>query len=218
MQQEHASITVQRDMLAIVNMWPALLTRLEPGTSTDESGVRSKPASRPAADLAVSDLIADVTSWVYFLARTLHDEVTVERDGTTQPWTPATQQMPAMLDEIARWRIGHFTEHDDEMLALAIADYAAEHKRKIRNTIAPTGARRIDLRIPCLEHDTDDHGRRTPCCGSYHTTLNPGRPLGDMICNNDPTHRMTPAEWQTARRRGRLDPTAVHTLLNRVSS
>lgn len=218
MTTEHASITVQRDMLAIVEMWPALLDRLTPGGSKDESGVRGKPASRPAANLAVSDTIAEITSWTYFLARTLHDEVTVERDGHAQPWTPATQQMPAMLDEIARWRIGHFTEHDDEMLALAVADDATDYRRKVRNVIAPTGARRIDLRVPCLEHGTDDLGRRVPCPGSYYTLLAPDRPLGDMVCTEDREHHMTPAEWQAARRRGRFNPDAVHNLLARVSS
>lgn len=210
---EHRSITVQRDMLAIVELWPALRLRLERGGSGDRSGVRTAPTSTPPIDLHTSDLIAEVTSWAFFLARVLQDEVTVERGGRARPWSPADTTMPAMLAEIARWRVGHFTEHEDELLAAAIADDAAEFLRRVRAVVSPSGARRVDLRIPCLEHGTSDLGERVPCAGTYRTTLIPGRPLGDMVCSEDATHRMTPAEWQAAQRHRRLDQGAVRRLL-----
>lgn len=203
--EEHASITVQRDMLAIVSMWPDLLRMLDRSGSKDESGVRAKPGSRPPIDLHVSDVIAEVTSWVYFLARTLQDEVVVERDGRAQPWSPAVAAMPQMLEEIARWRVGHFTEHEDEMLALAIADDARAFESKVRRVAFPTGARRVDLRVPCLEYETDDLGQRIACEGEYFTILVPDKPLGDMICSMDRAHRMTPMEWQRAARRGLVE-------------
>ncbi len=218
MSAEHASITVQRDMLGIVTMWPALLRRLGEKGGGDQSGVRVAPGSKPPTDLHVSDVIAEITSWAYSLARNLRDEVTVERDGKAEPWAPNIAAMPDVLDEIARWRVGHFTEHEDEFFALAVADDAKDYRAKVRNLLAPTGARKIDLRVACLDHGTNDQGERVVCAGQYWTMLVPGQELGEMICSDDEQHRLSVAAWQAAQRRGTLDPEAVRRIVAKIGA
>lgn len=191
---EHPSITVQRDMLAIVDAWPALLARLpRGGTVEHHAGKRTKRAGAPIPiDAHVSDVIGEVTEWVVFLARVLMDET---------DWTPEQTDTPDLLREIAETRVGHFTEHPDEAWAPGIADDAARLAKLVRTTAYPSGRRKIPLNIACIEHGTSDLGERIPCTGKLWTHLVPDERIEDFVCDVDPMHRMTPLQWNRSQRR-----------------
>lgn len=206
----HRSLEVQQHIDTIVRHWPALLARLGGGGGVDRSGVHVAPGSRMLIDADVSRVIGEVSEWAVFLARVLMDEVTVERVDAVCPWTfrvaaepwaPRSTATPDLLHEIATERIGHFTEHEDEQLALSVADDSERLAKKVVRTAIPSGRRRIRLGIPCLEHGTTDLGERVPCKGQYTTVLAPDESIGDLVCTKDDTHRMTPLEWQRAQRR-----------------
>ncbi|HLS02503.1 MAG TPA: hypothetical protein VK054_11085 [Beutenbergiaceae bacterium] len=209
--EEHPSITAARHLRTIADLWPELLAQLsKQGQRVDHGGARPKPTAQIPIDPHVSDIKAEIESWVRFLCRTLSDEL-----KTWRP--PEDTSTPALLRHIADWHIGHFTEHPDEMLAQAIRDDCQDYAHLARKTAYPTGIRKIPLHIACLEHDTNDQGQRTPCPGQYHTLLIPDRELQDMVCDHDPTHRMSPWEWQRGLRRGALNPAGITALLGKIS-
>lgn len=206
---EHRAVALQRDIRAIVSMLPALNAALAGARGVDRSGVRTPPASKPPISVEVSAVIEEVHGWAIFLARVLIDEI------EWVPPKPATTE--TLLADIALARCGHFTEHPDEALALGVLDDARRLRHLVRRTIAPTGRRKIELGVACMDHGTSDLGERVACRGSYFTWLTPDEYLQDMICSHDPMHRMTPLEWQRAQRRGTFDKRAMEDLVRAMS-
>ena len=189
--REHDSLTVQRHMREITDLWPELHAALAGRSSGDNAGVHTVPGSRMPINAHVSDVIAEIDAWVTFLARVLIDETN---------WLPASDRTRDILDDIATNRVGHFTEAEDEGLRECVADDAARLAKLARNTARPTGRRKIRLGTPCLEHATTDLGERVPCTGEYTTILDPSETISDLVCSKDASHRMTPLEWQRAQR------------------
>lgn len=211
--EQHGALTVQQHMRDIASLWPELVARVERGSGPadgNSGGNRPKRTAAPSpVNEAVIDVIAEISEWAVFLARVLMDEVTIERyvavvpfapTVTTEPWAPAQTHTDALLREIADTRVGHFTEHDDAFFAESVAEDAARLAKLALVTARPNPRRRIPLHIPCAEYGTSDMGERTPCAGSLYTTLAPDERLGDFVCDDDPSHRMTPLEWQRAQR------------------
>lgn len=229
--EQHISVTVREDMLAIVKAWPDLAARVSKGGGAAEQRVKGTRPWQVPITIGVVDLMSEVEQWVNFLARVLVDEVTIEITTETtripfartyethvQPWTPTRYEMPGMLDDIARWRVGHFTAHHDGALALAVADEAHELADKVRAATSETGRRWIPLHITCFEHDTTDQGERVPCTGEYRAPLDPDRPglVPDMVCDRDAAHRISPIEWQRAGRKSGYDPARIRERLAAV--
>lgn len=174
-----ASVITARHLRATADAWPALLTALRP-TGTTGVGTRTPPASRPPIDLAVSDVIADITEWVRFLARALEDE--------TRDWTPPAdwlEDTPGLLRAIAG-RTGFFTEHHDEVLAKAFVIECEEKRHLAENTANPTGYRRIPVNRAC-----DQEG----CSGALYAPLSDSQWLPALRCTQDPSHRVEPDQW-----------------------
>jgi len=207
--QDHRSLSLRRDLTAIAAAWPDLLGRLTPGSAVDNSGVRKKPNPFPPLpiDSNVSDVIGEVTEWVLFLAHVLMDET---------DWTPPEDTSTPSLCLALRDRVGHFSEHPDELLALGILADADRLSRLALHTARPSGRRTIRLGIDCAEHTTSDMGERVPCPGQYATTISEDERLADLVCTQDKTHRVTPAEWFRAQRRGAYDQRAVDDLVRSV--
>jgi len=214
---QHSALNARDDMLAIADAWPALLVRLSQTGQGDRSGVRTAPGSKPPLSTDISDVKGELEAWVVFLAHVLMDEVMVETPipgpvkGTwSDPWRPRSTITVDLLRQIARERIGHFTHHEDELLALSFVDDAKENRRKVESAAYPHGRRKIPLHVKCEMHDTDPDGGRVDCLGWYFATIDPEATIGlpDMVCNKDGTHRITPAEWQQASRRT-MDPSAA---------
>lgn len=192
----HPAVLAANDLHAIADAWPELRARLATGgTGTkDESGIASTSKVAPLPIRAnVLDVIAEVDQWATFLARTLIEET---------DWTPVGTSTPALLRQIAA-RVGHFTEHADEMLALAFADDAERLHALVTRTARPSGRRTIHIGAKCWQHGTSDLGERTPCDGNLTVIADPERAslVPDVVCDRDRDHRIDPTTWQRAWRR-----------------
>lgn len=205
--RQHSALDARDDMLAIVYAWPDLLTRLGRDGSAGGEKVSGSRSPGLVINERVSDTMAAVRDWAAFLARVLLQET---------DWTPPrVQDTPALLHNIARTRIGHFTEHEDEGMRLAFFDDVDHHRRAVESAAYPRGVKIIPVHVECVEHTTTDLGERVPCPGEYTVRLDPERAglIPDMICDHDRAHRITPEQWQRAARKTGFDPTAMRQLL-----
>jgi len=219
----HPSVIARNHLLDLATIWPELEAKVaRGGGSAGEKVTGSKKEAPIPVDPHVIDTMAEIEAWVVFMVRQLMDEVTVEvavpgpvRGTWAEPWRPNGITTASLLHQIAD-RVGHFTEHQDEMLAIAFQDDAKKHAKEALKVARPSGRRTIPLWVRCLEHDTDDQGDRIPCPGMYVTVLDPdSHGLNDMVCEVDRTHRMTPLEWQRSQRRGlvSIDPEIIDILV-----
>lgn len=206
---QHSSLDARDDMLAIADAWPDLEDMLgRTGGGPGDGMPRAVHGDRTLViNEHVSQVIADVRDWTMFLVRTLMEEVWVEvrvvdldrgaPQIRPQPWAPPVgSTTPQLLAHIARTRVGHFTAHADEMLALAFHDDVKALRGQVERAAYPDGYRTLDTRIPCDEQGDSAEGERVPCCGTY--TIRPTGATADMpdlICTADRTHRIEPAEW-----------------------
>ena len=175
-------------MLAIAAAWPDLLTKLGREGSAASDGM-PKPVSRTPGLVInehISQTMAEVREWVTFLTRVLIDEA---------KWTPPHTDTPRLITRIARERIGHFTEHPDDLLRMAFYDDAVEMRRKVERAAYPDGYRTLDTRIPCEEHGTSDAGERIVCAGTYTVRPRADGVMPDLICSAERQHRVSPVEW-----------------------
>lgn len=203
MSEQNSALDARDHLLAIADTWPDLLDRL--GREGRAGGEKVK-GTRPVGlviNEKVSDAMAELTAWVGFLAHVLIDET---------DWTPPPGGgVPTTLANIARERIGHFTAHPDEMLRLSFFEDAQTMRRLAERAAYPSGRRWIPLHIACLEHGTSDQGERIVCPGEYRVLLDPEKPglIPDMVCEVDPSHRISPLDWQRAARKSGFDPAHI---------
>jgi len=210
--KQHSALDARDDMLAIADTWPDLLDRLgSGGDSRIRDYVRGSRVPGLVIDEHVSQVMGEITLYLHQLARVLLDET---------DWLPACDpdDVPTMLTDIARNRIGHFTASPDLLVRDNFHDETRRLRHRAQNAAYPSGRRWIPLHIACTEHDTTDLGGRAPCPGEYRVLLDPDSHglMPDMVCDVDPTHRITPAEWQRASRRAALDPAAAAALIARI--
>ena len=117
-----------------------------------------------------------------------------------KPWAPRSVDAPSILREVADAHLGVFL--GDPLAAAEFLESCLAAVKVARRAAWPTGARWVRLHVPCSESDTSDAGERVPCPGEYRMWMRPGQDaLGDMVCDKDGTHRITPSEWQRAMRR-----------------
>ena len=191
----HPSVLARYDILAIVDMWPELTARVAAGGGAkDSSGIASPTKVAPLpVRVDVVDVVSEVDQWATFLARALMEET---------DWEPQGTSTPALLRQIAQ-RVGHFTEHEDEMLALAFCDDAERLRALVLKTARPSGRRSIRIGAKCWEHGTSDLGERVACRGNLTVLADPERAnvVPDVVCDQDSAHRIDPTTWQRAWRR-----------------
>lgn len=208
---EHPSVRAAKDLRNIARTWPHLETALARGGTPGQGGRPTKSATQPLIINAhVSDVMAEIRGWLTFWLHALLDE-------SDDYQLPADTGTPARLESLAL-RVGHWTEHPDELLRVTFVQECADNARKAHNTAHPNGSRRIPTRVKCFDHGTDQHGQRVPCDGEYMVLLNPDAHglIPDMVCNQDKAHRITPVEWQRLERRGPADPVAARAMLARI--
>jgi hypothetical protein len=152
----------------------------------------------------VSDVIHEVTAWVWFTTR-----VVVDERGTG---SPSERAVPALLRWLSQWHVDWLSAHKDADLAGAFAIEAHELVKTVRRTAYPSGARRIDLPVQCSEKVCEpDDGPCVPCAGRMYVMVVP-----DLVCSLDSTHRMTPAAWTRSSWRKHMDPAAVEALTRHI--
>lgn len=217
-QEETDAYGIARGHLeTIADAWIELDDAVAAG-SAPGSGA-GEPASRAPIDAHVADVRQEVALWVRFLARMLMKEVTVERviptpwinAGTfAEPWAPPTLDTGQLARHIASERIGHFLHHEDQHMRIEFLDDAERVAGLARRTAWPSGARWMRTGVECTEHGTSDTGERVACKGEFRVFMQPGQDaVGDMVCTEDQEHRITPLEWQRAKRRQPMDAQAA---------
>lgn len=212
---ETAYLAADRRLRAVADAYEELGERMlygvehvggdRPRPRSDEGRVTAKMAATPApADLTAATVRMEVAAWASWLAHAVMDA----RDGAGQPWVPGSTDPAELLREIARDHLGVFLAHPIE--AEEFLRDASDYKRRVEGVAFPTGERWLRLGIPCSEAGTDDMGRRIPCGGEYRMWMRPEQDvLGDMVCDRDRGHTITPVEWQRALRRRPVDQEAA---------
>ena len=193
---EHPSVRAAKDLRAIARTWPHLEAALaRTGTPGQGGGKPTKSASQPLVINAhVSDVMAEIRGWLAFWLHALLDEA----DDYVLPVDTRT---PARLESLAL-RVGHWTEHPDELLRVTFVQECHDNARKAHQTAHPNGSRRLRINEPCRAVMPDD----TPCPGTYTALSNPDGNglLPDLVCTiNRKEHRIPPSVW----RRWQLAPT-----------
>lgn len=146
-----AALNLRDDLLETAERYETVAA-LDTTTPTSEpAGGRTPPGSRvPPGMQAVLDedelttTLAAVDDWARFLVQVLLDE-------TDMPTAP--HHTPARLRRAAE-HAAHFTDHDDEMLALAVRDDARHHLRALRR-LSKRGTRRVRTGMTCQRYGCD---------------------------------------------------------------
>lgn len=204
-------------LVTIADAWPDLDQLVAAGSTPGSGG--GKPASRAPIDAHVADVRQEIALWVRFLARVLMEEVTVQRTVMppwadagvhTAAWAPPSTDTGELAQHIAEERLGHFLYHEDQHLRIEFLDDAERLAGLARRTAWPSGARWLRTGVECTGHGTSDLGERVACPGEYRVFMHPDQDaVGDMVCNVDREHRITPLEWQRAQRRRPMNAQAA---------
>lgn len=186
----------------IAGWWPALTDRL--GRDSADAMAEKVKGTRAVGlvlNETVSDGMAEIQSWVLFVARLVIDERDVR--------APTVLSVPSIAAWLADWHAVWLASHHDPDLASAIAHEAKSNADRCARLAAPTGARKLELPLRCTEHTTTDLGERVPCAGTMHAWVSTGASmLPDLVCGLDDTHRVDPATWTRPTFRKRWDAKA----------
>ncbi len=193
--QTHAVTTAQTNLRDTADAYDELDERL-PGDAR-RGTTHAAPGSRPTLDLHIATIRMEIANWATQCARAVMD---YRYGELNEEWNPTSHDPGDILRDIADNHIGVFLTHPT--IASNFLDRAADITHRARKAAWPTGGRWIRLHVTCPEHGTSGLGERIPCGGEYRMWMKPDQDiLGDMVCNHDDTHRITPAEWQQAMRR-----------------
>lgn len=220
--ETHAVLVAREHLHDIADAYDELDERMLNGTER-VGGDRPRPPAddvvpeiKMARSAAPGDLTAltvrmEISAWATWCAHVVLDA----RDEAGQPWTPDADDPAGLLREIADDHLGCFLA--DPLEAADFVETAENHAHRARAVAWPSGARWLRLGVPCPEVGTDDGGRRVPCGGEFRMWMRPDQDmLGDMVCDRDAAHRITPAEWQRAMRRHIGDEAAAARLVRNI--
>lgn len=185
---QHSALDARDNLLAIADAWPDLLDRLgREGTNAPDG--MPKPVSRTPG-LVINEHISEIMREATRFARQLAGAL-----AQAQDWHPTSDNAPALLTDIARNHIGHFTAHHDPNVRALFHKEAHRLRGRVTRAAYPDGYRTLDTRLPCEHHDTTDTGQRTPCAGTYTVRPTPNGSMPNLVCSHDRTHVIAPAEW-----------------------
>lgn len=188
---------LRADLRAIADAWPDLQDAILGGAGASVGPITGTPETALPGNWAAIQTERDVVAAAWFLARVIADET------SSAPPSPL-DDLPACLRWIATWRADWLARHPD--LGGDVVDEWRGHARLVHRRAYPDRpARTIHVGVPCAEHGTDELGQRIPCPGVMTVRLTDSDLVPDMVCTLDPTHRISPVEWQRAARRGGYD-------------
>lgn len=156
-----------------------------------------------------------VSELAWFMVQVLRDDF----DDLGRPFAPPKQGSDpfAVLAWVERWHLPHLTAATSAETAEELAGDVYKAERATWNALEP--ARWVDVNLTCDQHATSELGERVPCEGQMRARVGRGS-LPDLVCSQDPAHRITPAEWERAqwRRTRRLDDQAMRQLVRKIVS
>lgn len=197
----------------ITEAWEDLTARLaREGSSAMSEKVGGSKEPGLVLNDKVSDVMRDVTAWLWFVTRVIMEE----KKGAVEP---TNQTPPGLARWIGRSHVDWIATHPDEQLVADIAGEAKDHASKCRRAAYPTGARRLDLpEVRCVDHSTGEDGSRLPCGGTMFVVLVPqSSVMPDLVCSEDEAHRVEPSTWARPQWRRQLDPDAAVALARRIA-
>jgi hypothetical protein len=205
--ETHAVLSARRHLVETADAYDELDERLHNGSEriggdrprhkADPGEITMKLTRTPVPlDMSAATVRMEIAAWATWLARAVIDA----RDEAGQPWSPPSTDPADILRDVASDHLGTFLA--DPLVAADFLDTAERHAARAKAAAWPSGERWIRLGVKCPESSTDDMGRRVACGGEYRMWMRPEQDiLGDMVCDRDALHRITPAEWQRAMRR-----------------
>lgn len=155
---------------------------------------------------AVSHVLAEITDWAQFLARTIikdyhlpEDYIHVDEHGTSTTTYRITLREDddprAILAAIARWYSRWISGYPG--LGAAALDDANTHRRTALRALQVSPVRRVGIRNAfCLEHLEDSPVGQLYCMAPLVATLRPedeGRP-SEILCSANPSHVQIPRQ------------------------
>lgn len=135
--------------------------------------------------------------------------------------SPIDQSVPGLARWIADRHLDVFTRHAGRTTAVAFMGDVWDIAKSVRKAAYPSGARKVETGLRCVEHATGSDGDRIPCDGTMRAWVVPQAvTLPDLVCSEDGQHRIDPATWQrTGWKRahsGDLDPAGMARLAERL--
>lgn len=200
----------------IASRWDDLekaLISSEPGAPGE--GHRGRSTSTGLAiNERVSRVRRQVSDLMWFVVQVIRDDC----DDLKRPFAgPPSTDPGAMAEWVAQWQIPHITGTTAQETAEEIADDVHRAERATWNALEP--ARWVNVNLTCDQFGTSDMGERVPCEGTMRAHVGRGV-LPDLVCSQDPSHTVSPAQWERSqwRRTKELDEHAMKRLVRQIVS
>lgn len=111
--------------------------------------------------------------------------------------SPSDQTVPGLAVWLATRHVDVFAKHVGRSTASAFMDDVWAMSSLVRKAAYPSGARKVETGLRCVEHGTSPDGERVSCMGEMRAWVVPHAVvLPDLVCSEDQTHRIDPATWQ----------------------
>ncbi len=197
---------MRRDLRTMAERWDDLEAALTaPGTAPlhlvpPERGDQDNTGNAVGIDLNEMVVKARtlVTELAWFMVQVTRDDYD---DIGRRLTLPDDQSVPNLLTWLERWHLSHLVTKGAQDTAQEIADDI--HKAEKATFDALNTTRVVHVGIPCADHGTSDLGERIPCAG-HMTARVTGSAMPDLVCSENPSHRLAPDRWQRDGWRGRF--------------
>lgn len=200
----------------IASKWADLEDNLTSSeVTTDRDQGKAKNGGKGATGVVVNERVVEVRAratrdlWSY--ARMVFDWAD-EQDRTIA--SPARQTVPGLAHWIADRHIAVFAVHAGRYTAVAFIEDVWSLSSAVHSAAYPSGARKVETGLRCVEHDTSPEGERVECVGEMVAWVRPDvSMLPDLVCTMDRQHTLNPLTWQRLGWRkahaGGMDPDAA---------
>ena len=209
----------------IADTWEDLeesLTRSEIGRDTEQG--KTKNAGKGATGIQINERAlharTKTSALMWFMIRDILDRY----DETGRTLTlPTDQTTPSLARWLAKWHIAGFATHPGDELAVEVFVDIRRARNDVHSAAYPTGAKKLETGLPCVEYGDSDTGEHVKCPGTLHAWVGPQTAtLPDLVCSEDRAHKVDPTTWQRAgwkrAHSGRLDHDAMARLAHALTS
>lgn len=201
---------LRKHLRTVADLWPDLLDEMTDPTSPTISGrVTGHTDHDIRGDWDAARTVKEVTHDAWYLASI------IDRETRADPLPNPLHNLPAALHWIATWRADWITGHHDEWLRAQLLRDWSHNVAVVRRHATPSRVRMLPLDVPCPETiELDTLGQYGPCPGHLRAPLAPDHDdFGDLVCDDDPAHKVAAEEWLRAAHRVHYDRARIATAL-----
>lgn len=131
------------------------------------------------------------TNLVWFVLQVARDAA----DGRGRAFNPPAGDIDVLARWAADWAVDEVVRYADEHDCLDIASDARTVARAVFSAAYPSGVHWVEVGLNCEDHGTSDLGERVACEGIMRALVGKGS-LPDLVCSEDETHIIEPAQWE----------------------